>query len=145
MTTATAVHRLAVVVALAVGSLSAEKKSIEWFGATVISQQFDSQAAGVYAAPIGVAAIAVPIYRRSNIVVIENVKARITWSESFRRAPLVFPVNAPVKYYQVGNWVFVLDSDGKKHKFAVIGVVVKSPAQTREFPKGARAEAGDED
>ena len=49
---------------------------------TVISQNINSSQAGVYNAPIGTASVAVPIYRRTNIVVVETEQYMLEWSES---------------------------------------------------------------
>jgi len=87
----------------------------------VLSQEITATRNGVYAAPIGTAAIAVPIYGRSNVVVIETESTQYTWSEATRRGTIVLTVNAPVEFYRDGNWFIVLDSKGRKHRFALIG------------------------
>ena len=91
----------------------------------VISQNLSSSQAGTYAAPIGTATVAVPIYRSSNIVVIETDDYRYEWNESGRK-PLILPLNGLIEFYRDGGWFIVLDSKHKKHKFALVGMTAKT-------------------
>jgi hypothetical protein len=61
----------------------------------------------------------VPINRRSNIVVLETGKCRLTLSEVGRNW-IVLPVNDTIQLYQDGKWFVVLDSKKKKHRFGLI-------------------------
>jgi len=109
-------------------SVTAEKPH-QWETARVVSQNLGSSPAGVYSAPVGTGSIAAPIYLRSNIVVVDTGDYRYTWQE-FTRSPnwhhfVVLTVNDEVKFYRDGQWFVVLDSRGKKHKFALIGAEKK--------------------
>ena len=97
--------------------------------AKVISQNLSSSAAGMYNAPIGNSTVAVPIYRRSNVVVVETDDYRFEWSESGNKM-LVLPVNGSVDFYRDGDWFIVLDSKHKKHKFALVGMTAKPKPAT---------------
>lgn len=94
--------------------------------ARVISQDLNSYNAGVYGAPIGNAVVAVPIQRRSNVVVIESKKYRITMTEVGNKT-LIVPVNDTISFYQDGRFVILLDAQQKKHKFAVTNLVSLTP------------------
>jgi hypothetical protein len=97
---------------------------------TVVSQEIATTRNGVYAAPVGTATIAVPIYGRSNVVVVDTESTRYKWSEATRRGTIVLTVNAPVEFYRDGNWFIVLDSKGGKHRFALIGAIAKEQRPT---------------
>lgn len=103
---------------------NAAKQPIIWQTGTIISQDLNSSPAGVYAAPIGTARVAVPIYRTSNIVVVDTPKVIFRWSEVGRR-PIVLTVNGRVDFYQDGDWFIVLDTKHRKHKFSIIGATSK--------------------
>lgn len=92
--------------------------------AKVISQSMNSSQAGTYNAPIGSATVAVPLYRRSNVVVVETNDYRFEWSESGNK-PIVLPVNGTIDFYRDGDWFIVLDSHHKKHKFGLVGMTAK--------------------
>jgi hypothetical protein len=98
----------------------------------VISQDITTTRNGVYAAPIGTAAIAVPIYGRSNVVVVDTGSTRYTWSEATRRGTIILTVNAQVEFYRDGDWFVVLDSKGGKHRFALIGATAREQKPTTE-------------
>ncbi|MGO9240655.1 MAG: hypothetical protein ACLQBJ_07565 [Bryobacteraceae bacterium] len=104
--------------------ICAAEKPHNWQRAKVIYQKVGSYQAGAYAAPIGTAAIAVPIYRRSNVVVVETDTDRLEWSEA-GRSTVILPVNGYIQFYRDGNWFIVVDSNKKKHKFALVGMTVK--------------------
>ena len=95
------------------------KKHHEFQSAKVISQNIKSYNNGVAIVPLGTMVAGVPINRRSNIVVVETDKYRLTWSEVGRKA-IVLPVNETIQFYRDGDWFIVLDSKEKKHKFALI-------------------------
>jgi len=85
-------------------SALAAGKHPEWEEGTVISQMLGSQNAGVYAAPIGAGAVAIPITATSNVVVIDGNRYRYTLSEAdigkariFRRSYSTSPVILPVE------------------------------------------------
>jgi hypothetical protein len=97
--------------------------------ATVISESLGSGPAGTYSGPLGAGQASMPINLRSNIVVVETGAYRYTWQE-FTRSPnwhhfVVLTVNDEVKFYRDGQWFMVLDSQGKKHKFTLIGAAKK--------------------
>jgi hypothetical protein len=114
---------LCVVLLAAPFAFPAEKQR-NWEHAKVIAQNVNSSAAGAYAAPLGTGAVAVPIYRRSNIVVVETDTYRYEWSE-VGRTPVILPVNGFIDFYRDGKWFVVLDAKQKKHKFGLIGMVAK--------------------
>jgi hypothetical protein len=107
----------------------AAEKPHQWETATVISQNLGSRPAGIYSGPAGEGQAVIPINLRSNIVVVETGAYRYTWQE-FTRSPnwhhfVVLTVNDDVKFYRDGQWFMVLDSQGKKHKFTLIGAAKK--------------------
>lgn len=110
---------------------SSAKKQPNWERGKVISQNLTSSPAGTYAAPIGTATVAVPIYRSSNVVVIETDDYRYEWSEVGRK-PLILPVNGFINFYRDGNWFIVLDSKHKKHKFALMGMTTRDKGDTHQ-------------
>lgn len=104
------------------GVLPASAKShLVFHPQKVLSQSIGASNNGIAIMPIGSMLAGVPIRRQSNIVVIETTKARITLSEKGRHF-LILPVNGMVQCAQDGNWVVMLDSNKKKHKFAIIHV-----------------------
>ena len=107
---------------------NAEKKKPTFERAKVVSQDVNSSQAGTYAAPIGNATIAVPIYRTSNRVVVETGTQILEWSE-IGKSVIILPVNGFVEFYRDGDWYIVLDAKKRKHKFAIIGM------KTKEQPK----------
>lgn len=113
---------LAIFLALAT-SLFAEKPR-NWETARVVSQNLGSERAGAYAAPMGGGAVAVPLYRRWNVVVVETEQFRYEWQERGRTA-IILTVNDNVRFYRDGNWFVVLDSNNKKHKFALTSSIKK--------------------
>jgi hypothetical protein len=109
-------------------SVAAEKPH-QWETATVISQNLDTSTAGAYSVPLGTGQIAAPINLKSNVVVVETGNYRYTWEE-FTRSPnrhhfIVLTVNDQAKFYRDGRYFVVLDSQGGKHKFSLIGAVKK--------------------
>lgn len=112
--------RIAALVMLPAIAVTA-KKPITWETATVVEQHTSSDAAGAYAAPIGAGTIAVPIYRLSNIVVVDVGSYRYQWLEhSSGRSYGVFAVHDTLRFYRDGNWFMIADSKGKAHKFSLI-------------------------
>jgi hypothetical protein len=105
----------------------------QWEQARVISQDLNSSQAGIYSAPIGNASVAVPIYRRSNTVVVETDAYRYQWSEVGRKT-IILPVNDVIDFYHDGNWFIVLDANHKKHKFALVGMTKKPSATEHAEP-----------
>jgi hypothetical protein len=85
----------------------------------VVWQNIGSYNGGAVGMPIGTMYAAIPIVRQSNTVVIETGNERLTWSETGRHM-LVLPVNGTIQFYQDGKWYIVLDSQRKKHKFALV-------------------------
>jgi hypothetical protein len=102
----------------------AGEKEHPWEHAKVNAQDLNSSPAGAYAAPIGTATVAVPIYRTSNLVVVETDAYRFQWREVGRK-PVVLPVNGFIDFYRDGDWFIVLDSKHKKHKFALVGMTAR--------------------
>jgi hypothetical protein len=105
----------------------AEKKPT-FESAKVLSQDMNSSPAGTYAAPIGNATVAMPLYRRSNHVVVETGTQILEWNE-VGSTTIVLPVNGFIQFYRDGNWFIVLDSKNKKHKFALVGMRMKEPKE----------------
>lgn len=95
------------------------KEQPEFHSAKVISQNISSEDRGYAVIPIGTSLAGVPISRRSDIVVVETSKARLTLSEMGHKF-IVLPVNGTIEIYQDGNQLIVLDSNKKKHKFALV-------------------------
>ena len=106
-----------------VAAFSAEK-SHQWEHAKVISQDQGSSRAGAYAAPLGTGAIAVPLYRNWNRVVVETDGYIYQWNE-VGRARIILPVNGDVAFYREGDWFIIIDSKNKKHKFGLVGMTAK--------------------
>lgn len=119
---ATIIATLTLLAAFALPALA--EKPHNWQTATVIAQDFSTQAAGAYAAPIGTGIIGMPLYRRTNYVVVETALYRFQWSEIGRNT-VILPVHGQVQFYQDGNYFVVLDSKNHKHKFALVGATVK--------------------
>ena len=109
---------------LLVPFLAVAEKQHNWETAKVISQDVNTYNSGAVAMPIGTMIAAVPIRRRSNIVIVETDAQRLTWSEAGKNT-VILPVNGSVRFYRDGNWFIVLDSKNKKHKFGLIGMTVK--------------------
>lgn len=109
---------------LCLTALAEAEKVRDWEMAKVISQKVGSDAAGAYAAPIGSAVVAVPIYRRWSFVVVETEHYRYQWQERPGKT-LIFNVNEFVRFYRDGDWFVVLDSKNNKHKFALVSSVRK--------------------
>jgi hypothetical protein len=108
---------------LSICGFAGEKHEMEH--GTVISQDLNSSQAGTYNAPIGTASVSVPIYRRSNFVVVETDTYTYQWSEVGNKT-IILPVNGDVEFYRDGDWFIVLDSKHKKHKFALVGMTAKT-------------------
>ncbi len=114
---------------LAIPIFVVAEKPHQWETATVISQNLGSSPAGTYSGPLGAGQASVPINLKSNIVVVETGAYRYTWQE-FTRSPnwhhfVVLTVNDEVKFYRDGQWFLVLDNQGTKHKFTLIGATKK--------------------
>jgi hypothetical protein len=108
---------------LALSSVAFAEKHHAYETAKVISQDFNTYNRGAVAMPIGTMIAAVPIVRRSNIVVIENGSVRYTWSEVGNKT-LILPVGGTFSFYRDSNYFVVSDSRNKKHKFALTGMAV---------------------
>ncbi len=103
---------------------ASSKEQHNWERGKVIAQDISSSPVGTYAAPVGTATVAVPIYRRSNSVVIETDNYRYEWNEVGRNM-LILPANGFVDFYRDGNWFIVLDSKHKKHKFTLVSMTAR--------------------
>lgn len=92
--------------------------------AKVISQNIATSDQGAAVVPIGGALVGVPLRERENIIVIEHTGAKGTFrgtiQELYPRHPLVLTVNGTVDYYMEKGKLIILDSQGKKHKFAIV-------------------------
>jgi hypothetical protein len=97
----------------------------------VLSQDYSSQAAGVYTAPIGTAVASVPLYRTTNDIVIATDRYIYQWREIGRNR-LILPVNGEIDFWQEKNLFIVLDTNAKKHKFALMGVTARPPEPTAD-------------
>jgi len=78
---------LGLLLAICMLGLAKDKKH-NWETAKVVDQQLSSSLAGAYAAPIGTAAIAVPIYQQANDVLLETTGYRYALHEVGRKAVL---------------------------------------------------------
>jgi hypothetical protein len=85
----------------------------------VLSQEIGVADNGIAVMPVGTMLAGIPIRRRSNIVVVETSRYRLTWSELGNKF-VVLPVNGTIQCYQDGGWYIVRDSAGKKHKFGLV-------------------------
>ena len=112
--------KTAVLIVLLLCGLSAVAEQRPLQTAKVISQQVGAYNGGAVVMPMGTGLIGVPITRRSNIVVIETARHRITLSELANKHFLVVPVNGTVSFFTDKNLVVMLDSNNKKHKFTII-------------------------
>lgn len=101
------------------------EKQHNWERGKVISQNLSSSPAGTYAAPMGTATVAVPIYRTSNVVVVETDDCRYELRERIEKSPIILPVNSSIQFYRDASWFIVLDSKGKKHKFGLLSMTAK--------------------
>jgi hypothetical protein len=108
--------------------LAYAEKSHDWEQGTVVSQNISAYNAGAVAMPIGTTIAAVPITRRSNIVVVDTTTARYTWSEIGKNI-IILPVNGVVQFYRDGDHFILTDSNNKKHKFGLIGMTVPPAAK----------------
>jgi hypothetical protein len=106
-------------------ALYAAKKDIVWDHGKILSQDYGSEPAGAYAAPIGTASIAVPLYRRHNTVVIDTGNVIYTWGEIGTRA-IILPVNGVIDFYRDGDKFIVLDVKNRKHKFTMLAQQIKA-------------------
>ena len=109
--------------------LAAKKPQPVMHTAKVVSQDISTQNGGAAAMPLGTMIVAVPISVVTNSVAVETEHAFMTWVEKRTKHPLVLPINGTVEFYQDGNWVVVLDSNHKKHRFAVTHIEQKDKAQ----------------
>lgn len=107
----------ALVVCLPVVGLA--KKQHELQTAKVISQDIETQDRGAVVMPLYGGLVGVPISQRTNVVVLETSHHRLSMAEVGRRT-IVLPVNGMVQFYQDGNWLIMVDSRGKKHKFTML-------------------------
>lgn len=96
--------------------------------AKVISQDIGSSDGGTAVVPLGGALIGVPIVRNSNVVVVEAPHHRITMIEKGNKF-IILPVNEMIQYYHDGNWIVILDTRHKKHKFSVMHIEARVQAQ----------------
>ncbi|MHB1674255.1 MAG: hypothetical protein ACYCSP_08400 [Acidobacteriaceae bacterium] len=94
-------------------------KLIAYQSAKVISQDLDTYNGGEAMVPLGTMLVNVPITRRSNVVVVQTADMRLTLLE-VGRTSLIMPVNETFRLYQDGKWYVVLDTNRKKHKFALV-------------------------
>lgn len=117
-------HKTLCVVLLVVPTAFPAEKQHNWEHAKVISQDVHSSVGGAYAAPLATGTVAVPLYRRSDIVVVETATYRYEWSEAGRTA-VILPVNGFIDFYRDGKWFVVLDANKKKHKFALVRMTAK--------------------
>jgi hypothetical protein len=114
---------------LSVFAIASDKP--QWEQAKVVSQDLNSSQAGTYNAPIGNASVSVPIYRRSNIVVVETDTYQYQWSEVGKK-PIILPVNDTIMFYRDGDSFIVMDAkNNKKHKFALVGMTALSPSNPK--------------
>lgn len=130
-------YRFVLPILLLLSLFAAAGDEHQWEQARVISQDLNSSQAGTYNAPIGNASVSVPIYRRSNIVVVETDTYQYQWSEVGRKT-IILPVNDVIDFYRDGNWFIVQDTNHKKHKFALVGMT-KRPSVTEHPPEPAAA------
>ncbi|MHB1744267.1 MAG: hypothetical protein ACYCRE_05785 [Acidobacteriaceae bacterium] len=101
-------------------SLPASAHKLPTFqSAKVISQDLDTYNGGEAMVPLGTMLVNVPITRRSNVVVVQTADMRLTLLE-VGRTSLIMPVNETFRLYQDGKWYVVLDTNRKKHKFALV-------------------------
>jgi hypothetical protein len=77
-----------------------------------------------------------PLVRYSNIAKIETQGELMTWEEvtTYKfgttthevQTPVPLPVHGSIQFYRDGNFCFVTDEGGKKHKFLIFHIEAKS-------------------
>jgi hypothetical protein len=100
--------------------LVASPKVHNWQMGKVISQEMNSSDVGVAAVPFGGGAVAVPLRRTSNQVVLEANGYRFTLLEKPSKHYVVLAENSNVQFYQIGQWFVFLDINKKEHKFSLL-------------------------
>ena len=63
--------------------------------------------------------MAVPLYRKWNVVTVDVGPYRYQWQEQGKNY-VILTVNDDVLFYRDGNWFIVVDNKNKKHKFSLI-------------------------
>jgi len=97
-------------------------KEPAWQYAKVISQNIGSRDSGAAAVPIGGIVAVVPLSERWNVVIVEDRFYRMEWHE-LGSSFLTLIVNDEVRFYRdKDDRCVVLDSKGKKHKFAIMHI-----------------------
>jgi hypothetical protein len=76
-----------------------------------------------------------PLVRYSDMVTIETPSEIMTWEEvsTYKfgttthdvQTPAPLPVNGTVQFYRDGNFCFLKDEGGKKHKFLIVHIEAK--------------------
>ncbi len=87
--------------------------------ARVVSQQITNYNNGAVVLPLYGGLVGAPIIRQSNIVIVDTDSARLTWSEA-GRSIIVLTEGEEVNFYQSRDYFIVLDSRGRKHRFALL-------------------------
>jgi hypothetical protein len=124
---------VAVCAFVAVGTSSAAKEAPECTRAKIISQDLTTADRGAYAMPVGNATVAIPLTTRTNRVVIETPKARMELIEAGDGA-IILPVDGEAEFCADKDYLVVLDSKKKKHKFIVVGLktLIKPEPPTKQ-------------
>ena len=107
---------------LIVSTLALAEKERAWETARVISQDLRTHTGAAYGGPFGPGPMVVPVAYTTNIVVVETKDYRYTWSEHSKKK-VVVPVRGMIRFYRDGDYFVVLDTNGKKHKFALLKAV----------------------
>ncbi len=107
---------------LIVSTLALAEKERAWENAKVISQDLRTHTGAAYGGPFGPGPMVVPVAYTTNIVVVETTDYRYTWSEHSKKK-VVVPVRGMIRFYRAGDYFVVLDTNGKKHKFALLKTV----------------------
>lgn len=107
--------------ALATMLTAADKKAPACTEAKVLSQEISSQDRGAIAAPLGNTTVALPIATHTNRVVIQTAKSVLEMVEAGDRF-IVLPVDDTAEFCEDKDYLVVLDSKKKKHKFVIVGM-----------------------
>ena len=111
--------RLLGIFVLLVSAMALAEKPRDWETAKVLSQDLRSHAGAAYVGPMGPGIMVVPEAYTTNIVVVESGDYRYTWSERSKKK-VVLPVHGSIRFYRDGDYFYILDTRGKKHKFALL-------------------------
>ena len=106
---------------LGFGSSAFAKEKPKLQSATVISQNVDYHTGNERQWFMDGSPVMVPTAQRSNVVVIETAKQRLTLTEMGFGSFIPLLIHGDINYYVEGKHIVIPDAlnNGKKHKFAI--------------------------